>query len=197
MEIFMFTKGHIPSHKGKVVTTDPLKTPEAVQKVKELLSGDLRHLTLFTLAVNTAFRSGDLVNLTWDDLDDDGKSISIRVREGKTQKLRTVHLNPNASTLLRKWRAECDSPYIYSGRQGQFTTASWGRKIKFWFAECGFKGNFSGHSTRKTFARIQNSHFGTSLPVLMTMLNHSNELQTLVYIGKLNDEMEKAYSHSI
>jgi integrase len=193
----MFVKGHTPVHKGKTTTTDPLKTPEAVQKVKDYLAGNVRDYALWVVAVNTAFRAGDLCNLTWDDTADDGTTITITVLEGKTKKRRVVPLNAQASAALREWRKHCDSQFVYSGQRGQLTTATWGRLVKGWCEACGFSGSFAGHSTRKTFARVQHDHFGTSLPVLMKVLNHSNELQTLTYLGKLGDDVLKAYSNSL
>lgn len=192
-----FAKGHLPSHKGKSTTTDPIKTPELVAKVKDLLAKDVRGLALWTVAINSALRSGDLCSLTWDDTDDDGTLITLRVLEGKTKKPRMIPLNQGASSALRAWRARCDSPFIYSGQRGALTTAAWGRMVKHWCEQVGLEGNFCGHTARKTFVRIQHDHFGTSLPVLMTVLNHSSERQTLTYMGRLGDDVKQAYGNAI
>lgn len=119
------------------------------------------------------------------------------VCDGKTKKPRSIPLNPEASGALRRWRATCDSPFIYSGQRGQLTTAAWGRMVKHWCESIGLKGSFAGHTARKTFVRIQHDHFKTSLPVLMTVLNHSSERQTLCYMGRLGEEIATAYGNSI
>jgi integrase len=192
-----FQVGHVPAHKGKTTTTDPLKTPEAVQKVKDLLAGNVRDYALWVVAVNSALRSGDLCRLKWEDTVDDGICIQLRVLEGKTKKPRTIPLNPDTSAALRAWRFLCESEFVYSGQRGALTTATWGRSIKAWCESVGFTGNFSGHSARKTFVRVQHDHFGTSLPVLMKVLNHSTELQTMTYMGRLGDDVLKAYGNGI
>jgi integrase len=127
----------------------------------------------------------------------DGTVITLRVLEGKTKKPRTIPLNAEASRALRAWRATCQSEFIFSGQRGQLTTAAWGRMIKHWCRSLGLEGNFSGHTARKTFVRIQHDVHGTTLPVLMTVLNHSSERQTLTYMGRLGDDVLKAYANSI
>ncbi|MCL6485418.1 MAG: tyrosine-type recombinase/integrase, partial [Janthinobacterium lividum] len=108
----MFEVGHTPSHKGKTTTTDAIRDPEQVAAIKELLKDTVRDLALWTLALNTALRAGDLVGLTWDDTQDDGTTITITLLEGKTKKRRVIPLNPATSAILRAWRIQCDQPYI-------------------------------------------------------------------------------------
>lgn len=193
----MFVKGHIPAHKGKTTTTDPVKDPAVVAKIKDLLADHVRDLALWTVAINCAMRSGDLCRLKWENTEDDGVTITIRCLEGKTKKPRLVPLNEQASRVLRAWRRVCDSEYIYSGQRGALTTAAWGRMVKAWCHAVGLEGNFSGHTARKTFCRIQHDHFDTSLPVLMTLLNHSSERQTLTYLGRMDDDIREAYKNEI
>ncbi|ALT76989.1 hypothetical protein AT984_07070 [Paucibacter sp. KCTC 42545] len=69
--------------------------------------------------------------------------------------------------------------------------------IKDWCKAVGNEGNFCGHTARKTFVRVQYDEFGTSLPVLMTILNHSSERITLGYMGRLTEDVEQAYSNAI
>jgi integrase len=193
----MFKPGHKPAHKGKTTTTDPVKCPLMVANIKALLATDARDLALWTVAINSALRSGDLCSLKFTDTLDDGITITIRVLEGKTKKPRLIPLNEQASHVLRQWRSQCSSEFIYSGQRGQLTTAAWGRMVKAWCHAVGLEGSFSGHTARKTFVRIQHDVHGTSLPVLMTVLNHSSERQTLTYMGRLGDDVQKAYGHSI
>ena len=192
-----FQPGHTPNHKGRTTTTDPIKNIEDVAKIKELLKDNVRDLALFTLAVNSAFRVGDLCNILWEDVIDDGSIMTLRVLEGKTKRPRNVPLNPAASRILRSWRGKCENEYIFSGQRGRMTTATFGRLVKMWCKEIGLKGSFCAHTTRKAWIRLQVDHFKTSLPVIMTAVGHKSESQTLHYCGKLGDEVLKAYSNSI
>lgn len=193
----MFIQGHVPAHKGKTTTTDPIKDIEVVGKVKELLRDDVRNLALFTLAVNSAFRIGDLCNILWEDVLDDGTTMTLKVLEGKTKKPRVVPLNPATSSILRAWRGQCENEYIFSGQRGRLTTATFGRMVKQWCKDVGLQGSYAAHTTRKTWVRLQVDHFKTSLPVIMTAIGHRSEAQTLHYCGKLGDEVVKAYNNSI
>lgn len=193
----MFEVGHTPSHKGKTTTTDAIRDPGQVAVIKKLLKDNVRDLALWTLALNTALRAGDLVGLTWDDTQDDGTTITITLLEGKTKKRRVIPLNPATSAILRAWRIQCDQPYIYSGQRGAMTTATWSRMIKSWCKEAGIDGRFASHTARKTFVRLQHDVHGTSLTTLMHMLNHATPQQTLVYMGRMTDDVEEAYNNAI
>ena len=193
----MFTLGHSPSKKGRTTTADPIKDIKDVEAIKELLRDNVRDLALFTVAVNSAFRVGDLCNLRWEDTVDDDDVITLRVLEGKTKKPRIVPLNRSASATLRAWRAQCESEYVFSGQRGQMSTSTFGKLVKKWCAEVGLKGQFSAHTTRKAWIRLQIDHFGTPLPVVMTAVNHSDPKITLAYCGKLSDEVQLAYSNSL
>jgi integrase len=192
-----FKTGHTPSSKGKTTTSEPIRDPQKVAEIKELLKDSERDLALWTLALNTALRAGDLVNLTWDDINDDGHSITLTVLEGKTKKRRVIPLNPASSFVLRAWRANCESGYIFSGQRGQMSTEGWSRLVKSWCKSVGLEGNFSSHTTRKTFVRLQHDVHGTSLTTLMHMLNHSTPQQTKIYMGKMDDDVLTAYEYEI
>lgn len=193
----MFEAGHTPSHKGKTTTVDPIKTLDGVAKIKELLKGHVRNKALFVVAVNSALRAGDLMKMKWEDAHDDGLHITLRVLEGKTKKPRQIPLNGEASQALRDWRKVCDNEHIYSGQRGALTTAQWGRMIKSWCAAAGLEGQFASHTARKSFVRIQHDEFGTSLTTLMVILNHSTPTQTLTYMGRMADDVTKAYGNAI
>lgn len=193
----MFEVGHTPSHKGKTTTTDAIKDPMQVALIKELLKDHVRDLALWTLSLNTALRAGDLVKLTWDDTHDDGSSITITLLEGKTKKRRVIPLNPATSQILRAWRGQCEHNHIFSGQRGAMTTATWGRLVKGWCETVGLDGRFASHTARKTFCRIQYEQNGVKLATLMHILNHSSELQTLTYLGCLQDDVNDAYKKGI
>lgn len=197
VEIAMFVVGHTPKHKGQRTTTDPLKTSAAVAKVKSLLQGKVRDYALWAVACNSMLRAGDLVKLTWENCEDDGDRITLRLLQGKTKKPIAVPLPSDVSAALRAWRAQCESEHIYSGQRGPLTVASWGRMVKAWCREVGFDGNFSSHTCRKTGVRVRYDEHGTSLATLMHMLSHTSEATTLIYMGKMTDEVERAYAATV
>lgn len=193
----MFAEGHTPAHKGRTTTTDPITDIAVVAKIKRLLEENVRDLALWTVAVQSAYRVGDLCRLRWIDTTDDGTTITLRVLEGKSKRPRIVPLPPQASHALRMWRYECDSEFIFSGKRGQLTTATFGRMVKEWCRRAGVQGQYAAHTTRKTWVRLQVDHFGTSLPVVSTAIGHHDVTQTLRYCGKLQDGVRQAYANEL
>ena len=192
-----FTKGHVPVHKGKSTTADPVMESATAAKIKGLLEGKTRDLALWTLATNSMLRVGDLISLRWDELHDDGHVITIKLLEGKTDKRRVIPLAPTVSTILRAWRATCENEYVFSGQRGRLTAAAWSRMVKFWCHAVGLEGNFSSHTARKTGVRIRYDEHGVSLATLMHMLNHTSEATTLIYMGRMQADVAEAYSHVV
>ncbi|MDN4590826.1 hypothetical protein DBA29_20305 [Xenophilus aerolatus] len=192
-----FQAGHVPSHRGRTTATDPIKTSADVAKIKELIRNHVRNYALFTVAIGSALRGGDLTKLQWIDTLDDGTTITLKVLEGKTKKPRVIPLNAEASAALREWRKHCESEFIYSGQRGALTVAQWGRMLKGWCKEVGLEGRFSSHSARKTFCRVSHDEHDVPLIVLMEILNHSSPRQTMTYMGSLGDEVKQAYSRVI
>ena len=188
-----FVAGHTSPNKGRTVTTDPVKTLADVQKVKAVVQGDARDYALWLVATHTALRPSDLVSLRWEDLYDN----ELRVKERKTGKVRAIPLPEPVLDALRAWRRLCESEHIYSGQRGALTTATWGRMVKSWCEQAGLVGRFSGHSARKTFVRVHHDELGTSMATLMTILRHSSERTTLVYMGRMADDVSKAYAQSL
>lgn len=189
----MFKLGHQPAHKGRTTTTDAVKTLADIQKVKTVVQGHTRDYALWMVATHTALRAGDLCRLRWDDLEGD----TLRVLEGKTKKPRHIPLSGHVMEALVAWRAECEREHIYSGQRGALTTATWGRMVKDWCERAGLVGTFAAHTTRKTFVRVHHDEVGTSMATLMTILNHSSERQTLRYMGRLHDDVQRAYAAAL
>ena len=186
-----YALNHVPAHKGKSTTTDPIKTLADLAKVKAVIGADVRLLALWTVATNTALRASDLVTLRWSDIQADGTLV---VRERKTAKRRVLQLNGPTLQALQAWQTVCESEFIYSGQRGALTVGSWGRIVRDLCERAGLEGQFCSHTCRKTFVRVHLDEVKTPLYVLMKVLNHSTETQTLQYAGKLSDDVAKAYS---
>jgi integrase len=194
-----FSVGHIPAHKGRASATTPLKSLEDVSAIKNLLQDKARDLALFTVGVNTAFRAGDLLNLRRDeDVTEleDGR-IELISRESKTGKIKRVILNMQASDVLRDYLQNSTGKYVFEGQRGKMSVSYVTRLLKSWAGEAGIEGKIATHTMRKTFVRLQHDVFGTKMSTLMFALNHSNERQTLAYMGRLSDDVESAYQNVI
>ena len=66
--------------------------------------GDFLH-PLITVALNTGLRRGELLSLTWDDVDLRLMQIKVRSVNSKTARPRVIPLNADAMSALRRWKA--------------------------------------------------------------------------------------------
>jgi integrase len=193
-----YTVGHVPAHKGRITTAQPIKDLAVIAKIKEELTSAPRDLALFTLGINTAFRASDLLELRRDDLQElpDG-CMEIFTRERKTGKLRRVTVNAQTASILRRHLETSSGEYLFEGQRGQMSVGYFGRLIKKWCAAAGIDGQFATHTLRKTFSRVNYEHFGVKLATLMFALNHDSERTTLRYLGIVDEDVAAVYQNAI
>lgn len=198
-----FKTGHIPSHKGRCVTSEPLKQLEAISAVKKYLRYQPRNLALFTLAINSAFRASDILHLKHENLKrTPNGAYEIITREKKTGKIRQVTLNDATSRVLSNYVAlqgnVKSDDLVFPGLRGAMGASYFGRMIKTWVREAiGEEGRWSCHTLRKTWVYHQHRTYNVQLSTLMYSLNHSSERQTLQYMGALGEDVALAYQNAI
>jgi integrase len=184
------------SNRGRILTTEPLKSAAQVRKVRAVIEDDPRSLALFTLGVNSALRSSDLLGLKRTDL----KGNELFVRERKTGKLRRLLINdPTLKTIKAYLATRNDShDWLFVGQRGKLTYGYLGSLVKRWFKEARIDvRNAAGHSLRKTFVRLNHQVHGVPLSTLMFALGHSSERQTMEYCGLLAEDVERVYKNVI
>jgi integrase len=183
-------------NRGRVTTTEPLKSLDDVARVRAVLRDDPRGFALFCLGVNSALRASDILKLKRTDL----KGNELFIREKKTKKLRRIVLNEmtlKAIAAYMETRADTHE-WMFVGQRGKMTHGYLGKLVKSWFAAANIDiKNAACHSLRKTFVRLQRTEFDVSLATLMFALNHSTERQTLAYCGLTAKDVEEAYANEI
>ena len=183
-------------NRGRVTTTEPLKSLDDVQKVRTVLRDDRRGFALFSLGVNSALRASDILKLKRTDL----KGNELFIREKKTKKLRRIVLNePTVQALKAYLDTRADThEWMFVGQRGKMTHGYFGKLVKTWLQDAGIApGQYATHSLRKTFVRINHEVFSVSLGTLMTCLNHSTEQQTLAYVGLTAEDVKETYANEI
>lgn len=154
----------------------PLKTKADIEAMKKSLHG--RDLLLFIIGINSSLRISDIVNLKREDFDNE----RLILREKKTDKIKYIRINDS----IRKALAELApaSGYLFPSRKGgtPITTTQAHRIIKAGAERAGITYNVGSHTMRKTFAYFAYKN-GTDLALLMRILNHSSQYETLKYIG--------------
>ncbi|GAA5192733.1 tyrosine-type recombinase/integrase [Ferrimonas gelatinilytica] len=175
-----------------------VKEPETIQLVSHLLK--IRHsqqmADVWDLGLNLALRISDLLSITFRDIDGD----RLVLRESKTGKLATIHLNPKAQKIIQRIRDEHPHHlYLFQSYRNQqsrhrtprpITRRAVGKAFELVGEE--LKIALGTHSMRKT--RGYHLYQATNdIARVMQMLRHRSAGVTLRYIGVTQDEIDRDF----
>jgi integrase len=188
--------------KGSTIKVEPIKDLKDVKAIKRLLQDSPRDLCLFTLGINTNLRASDLLGLTIGQVKDIKPGDELVLREKKTGKHRRIGINravASAIQALLKSMAQGrhDNEPLFQGQRGPLTVPSITRLVKSWCRAINLKGNYGGHSLRKTFGYHQRVTFGIGIPILMEVFNHASQKETLAYLCVQPEEVKSVYANEI
>lgn len=193
--------------KGSSIKVDPIRDIKDIKLIKRILQDKPRDLALFVIGVNTNLRASDLLKIRVGDVFGLHPGEYFTLREKKTGKLRSITINKAVFDAIRELLATMpgakenellfQSRKVNSSRGGMLTVSYLNSLVKSWCREINLRGNYGAHSLRKTFGYIHRTVFGTDLPTLMEMFNHSSQRQTLTYLGIQPREIKDAYLKEI
>ena len=132
------------------------------------------HLTpVVLLAMNTGLRRGELLSLTWADVDLEGRMLTIRAENAKSGRQRHVPLNTEGQAVLAQWGSQM-------GRVGRvFDVAdvktAWGGLL-----DSACISGFRFHDLRHHFAS-KLVRAGVDLNTVRELLGHADITMTLRY----------------
>lgn len=142
----------------------PIKDLAAIKTLKKLLAGSPRDPALFTMGINTNLRARDLLVIKVGQVQGLKPGDEIELKERKTGKTRRITRNKAVvKTLqdrLREGRYKNQDPVFRSQRGPVLTVPSVPRLVKGWCAAVGLRGNYGGHTLRKTWGYHQRVTFG-------------------------------------
>jgi len=193
--------------KGSSIKVDPIRDLKDIKLIKRILKDKPRDLALFVIGVNTNLRASDLLKIRVGDVLGLCPGEYFTLREKKTGKLRSITINKAVFDAIRELLVTMpetkendllfQSRKINSGSGGMLTVSYLNSLVKSWCREINLRGNYGAHSLRKTFGYIHRTVFGTDIPTLMEMFNHSSQRQTLAYLGIQPREIKDAYLKEI
>jgi integrase len=176
------------------------KDVQDVQPIRDLQKiGDMkwslkRHCSerdyiMFLVGINTGLRIGDLLKLKVKDVK--GK-MKVIVKEGKTDKPRTIHLH-NIYEELNNYIKGLDSEWLFPSRKGDksITRIQAYRQLNKAAEMCEIEEGVGTHTMRKTFGYWYYKQ-SKDIATLQSILNHSHPEITLRYIGITDEEIENS-----
>lgn len=194
---FTYTECNVTNktfHWGVVLMSNavqPLKDRRDIERIKKALNG--RNLLLFTIGINTSLRISDILPLRVQDVSGD----YIYVKEQKTDKTKHIRVNDAIKEALKELvpKDAKASDYLFPSRKGEAPISrvqAW-RILNAAAKRAGLNHiRFGTHSMRKSFA-YHAYKSGVELPLLMRVLNHSSEKETLRYIGIESEQIDEVY----
>jgi site-specific recombinase XerD len=180
-----YTRDDLPLPKTPKRQVPVVLSREEVARLIECAS-NLRHRTILMALYATGMRRSELCLLRTEDIDKE--RMVIRIRHGKGGKAREVPLSPKLLEQLRdyyrslKLKTHWVFPSLQARRAGQPMTAKaiW-HACEFAARRAGITKHVHPHTLRHCFA----THLfdsGAELPVVQTLLGHSDPRDTMIYL---------------
>ncbi|SDZ19091.1 site-specific integrase [Tindallia californiensis] len=172
---------------------EPIRDLDVLESMcRYLKERNERNYILFLMGIYTGLRVSDILRFRIRDLK--GKQ-EIRIREGKTNKRKSIPFNPILKKALEAYYPGKElNDYLIKSRQGYNQPIS--RQMAYVIlSDLGESFGVEGlgtHSMRKTFGY----HYyqkTKDVALLQTIFNHSTPGTTLRYIGIAQDDIDKAY----
>lgn len=177
---------------ANIINVKALRTHAEIQDFKWALGvvGKPRDVMLFTFGLNTGLRVSDILPLKVGDLR--GKS-SVRIREKKTKKYRTVYINERLQEEIESYtRLMGDEAYMFPSQKGSNPISSTqAYRILQKAAKLLDRDDIGTHTMRKTFGYMHYKR-NKDVAVLQEIFNHSTPDITLRYIGITDEEIERS-----
>ncbi|MDR1978892.1 MAG: site-specific integrase [Synergistaceae bacterium] len=175
----------------------PIKDVKKIESMKLILKNQsIRDLLLFVMGINTALRVSDLLTLTVGDVRDNNGVFRnfVRMKEGKTGKLKEFPLNDAVLKVLREYVGagmESDRFLFLSAKGGALSRVQAYRILNEAAQRAGIDA-VGTHTLRKTFG-YHTYRQTRNLGLVQKLLNHSSSIDTLRYIGIEQEDLDAAY----
>ncbi len=184
--------------KGSKISVQPIREIKDIRSIKKLLRDSPRDFALFTIGINTNLRASDLCQITIGMVRGVKAGDELILTEKKTGKERRINLNLDCVKAIEALLASSKTPFddsdqLFQGRQGNIDTIGINYLVKKWTRMINLKERFGSHTLRKTFGYQMRVLHKVSIPVLMSIFNHSTQKQTLDYLCVQPDEIKEVY----
>ena len=189
--IYSDTPTRKPWNKSKVIGAKPPLRPKHVWAVRTRLqlSGRVRDLALFNLAIDSKLRGCDVVSVKIVDVAPHGYALdraSVRQRKtGRPVRFEITEQTRQAIDDYLPQRVGPCGPYLFPGRgaTGHLVTRQYARLVAEWLIMIGLDACLYGtHSLRRTKATLIYKKTG-NLRAVQLLLGHTKIESTVRYLG--------------
>jgi len=185
--------------RGTEIRVGPIKRNTDIRVIEKQLSNHPRNHALFTLGIRTGLRPGELLNIKVGEVECLKPMNALEVKEARTENLKRIILDRtciesirNLIRFLTEQKAQTPSPsdFLFRSRNGSpISVPALNNLVKKWCLAIDLKGNYGGHSLRKTYGYQQLFRFGVSVKEIMVQLGHSKRQQTFHYLCLTPEEI--------
>lgn len=171
----------------------PIRDPELIEVFKaKLMEKELRNWLMFCVGISTGLRISDILPLKVKDV----LGPYVEVTEQKTKKYRKIIINKRLRSYFNHYLEEYDwlqpDDYLFKSQRGNFPISevqAW-RVLKEVANVLGL-ADIGTHTMRKTFGYhfYQRTH---DIATLQEILNHSTPRMTMIYIGLVQENIDRA-----
>lgn len=150
------------------------------------------YANIFSFLLNTGLRSGELCNLTWNDIDLKNGLIRIQPKDSWTPKTftREFYLNETSLKILRETKQE--NQWIFTNSNGNRLDTDDIRRILIKIARiAGIDGLTRVHDLRHTFS----SHLqmnGVDAATVAAILGHKDLTTTMIYTHQTQEHLKSS-----
>lgn len=173
-------------------TVQPIRNKREIDRMKRAI-GNPRNKLLFIFGINSSLRISDILRLKVGDV---RNKTAITLREKKTGKTKVFRLNQSIIRAVKQYvPADAqNSDWLFPSRTGSkaITRVQAYRILNDAAKRAGLDYEIGTHTLRKTFA-YHAYKSGVDLSLLMSVLNHSSQRETLRYIGITQDQVDNVF----
>jgi len=198
----LFKVNNEPWNKGMIIgPKPPLKLKEVwAIRIRLQLSGDVRNLALFNLAIDSKLRACDLVSIRVNDVTQGYKVVRrATVMQKKTKRPVQFEIFDQTRLAIRILITQFDltpSQFLFPSRMSSsphISTRQYAKIVKDWVADIGLDPYAYGtHSLRRTKATLIYRRT-KNLRAVQLLLGHTKLESTVRYLGiELEDALEIA-----
>ncbi len=163
------------------------------KEIEELLlaTRNINHRLIIQVGYSAGLRVSEIINLKWQDIDQDRNLIHIKKAKGK--KDRIVMLSQKVKESLQTIKQEKKGFVFITNRGGKYTHRTIQKIIENATKKAKIRKKVSPHTLRHSFA----THLleaGTDIRYIKDLLGHSNISTTLIYTKVSNKDISNIKS---